>query len=116
MRTHRVQVDGSRLFQGGPYTFPNRVVGAKPIRGVNPDWSLPVPRSPRERRLREWWLRTSPSLVLQAYLRPLGIARIRMLPERGSSDGRTTPFTKREAPAPMLEQDQQAARPAAGNP
>jgi hypothetical protein len=39
------------------------------------------------------------NLVLQAYLRPLGIVRIRMLLERGATEG-TTRFTIREAPAP----------------
>jgi uncharacterized protein YndB with AHSA1/START domain len=92
-----------------PYTFPKWVVGAKRIRGVDPDWPRPgscfhhasgAGGDVTVKDKTELVTMNPPmSLVLQAYLRPLGIVRIRMLMERGSKEG-TTLFTVTESPAP----------------
>lgn len=92
-----------------PHSFPKWVVGAKRIRGVDPDWPRPgsafyhASGAGGELTVRDKTklitMNPPSSLVLQAYLRPLGIVRIRILLERGSSDG-TTLLTMREAPAP----------------
>jgi uncharacterized protein YndB with AHSA1/START domain len=92
-----------------PYSFPKWVVGAKRIRGVDPDWPRPgsafhhasgAGGDVTVKDKTELITMNPPlSLVLQAYLRPLGIVRIRIELDRGSSDG-TTLLTIREAPAP----------------
>lgn len=92
-----------------PYAFPKWVVGAKRIRGVDPDWPRPgsafhhASGAGGEVTVKDKTdlITMDPplSLVLQAYLRPLGIVRIRIELERGSSDT-TTRLTMREAPAP----------------
>lgn len=92
-----------------PYAFPKWVVGAKRIRGVDPDWPRPgscfyhasgAGGDVTVKDKTELVTMNPPaSLVLQAYLRPLGVVRIRMLLERGPNEG-TTLFTIREAPAP----------------
>jgi uncharacterized protein YndB with AHSA1/START domain len=92
-----------------PYSFPKWVVGAKRIRGVDPDWPRPgsafhhASGAGGELTVKDKTelvtMNPPVSLVLQAYLRPLGIVRIRMLLERGPQEG-TTLFTIRESPAP----------------
>jgi uncharacterized protein YndB with AHSA1/START domain len=92
-----------------PYSFPKWVMGAKRIRGVDPDWPRPgsafhhASGAGGELTVKDKTelitMNPPTSLVLQAYLRPLGIVRIRMLLEQGSKEG-TTRFTIREAPAP----------------
>lgn len=92
-----------------PYSFPKWVLGAKRIRGVDPDWPRPGScfhhasgaggDSTVKDKTELVTMNPPASLVLQAYLRPLGIVRIRMLLERGPKEG-TTLFTIREAPAP----------------
>src|SRR5687768_8153983 len=92
-----------------PYSFPKWVMGAKRIRGVDPDWPRPgsafhhasgAGGDVTVKDKTELITMNPPlSLVLQAYLRPLGIVRIRIELDRGSSDG-TTLLTIREAPAP----------------
>ena len=92
-----------------PYSFPKWVVGAKRIRAVDPDWPRPgsafhhASGAGGEVTVKDKTelvtMNPPMSLVLQAYLRPLGIVRIRITLERGSSEG-TTLMTIREAPAP----------------
>lgn len=92
-----------------PYSFPKWVFGAKHIRGVDPDWPRPgsafyhVSGAGGEATVRDKTelitMNPPSSVVLQAYLRPLGIVRIRILLESGPLDG-TTLLTIREAPAP----------------
>lgn len=92
-----------------PYSFPKWVVGAKRIRGIDPDWPRPgsafhhTSGAGGELTVKDKTemvtMNPPMSLVLQAYLRPLGIVRIRMLLERGATEG-TTLFTIQEAPAP----------------
>lgn len=92
-----------------PYSFPKWVVGAKRIRGVDPDWPRPgsafhhASGAGGEITVKDKTVLVTmnppSSLVLQAYLRPLGIVRIRITLERGSAEG-TTLMTMREAPAP----------------
>lgn len=92
-----------------PYAFPKWVVGAKRIRGVDPDWPRPGSAFHHasgaggdvtvKDKTELVTMNPPSSLVLQAYLRPLGIVRIRFELERGSSEN-TTLLTIREAPAP----------------
>lgn len=92
-----------------PYSFPKWVVGAKRIRGVDPDWPRPgsafhhasgaggdVTMKDKTELIT---MNPPVSLVLQAYLRPLGIVRIRIELDRGSSESSTL-LTMGEAPAP----------------
>lgn len=92
-----------------PYSFPKWVFGAKRIRGVDPDWPRPgsafyhASGAGGELTVKDKTelitMNPPSSLVLQAYLRPLGIVRIRILLESGRLAG-TTLLTIREAPAP----------------
>lgn len=92
-----------------PYSFPKWVLGAKRIRGVDPDWPRPgsafhhASGAGGELTVKDKTelitMNPPSSLVLQAYLRPLGIVRIRILLESGRLAG-TTLLTIREAPAP----------------
>jgi uncharacterized protein YndB with AHSA1/START domain len=92
-----------------PHAFPKWVVGAKRIRGVDPDWPRPgsafhhasgAGGEVTVKDKTELVTMNPPlSLVLQAYLRPLGIVRIRIELDPGPS-GNTTRMTIREAPAP----------------
>lgn len=92
-----------------PYAFPKWVVGAKRIRDVDPDW----PRigsafyhasgaggdvTVKDKTVLITMERPQ-SVVFQAYLRPLGIVRIRHYLDLGSSPD-TTRLTLIEAPAP----------------
>jgi uncharacterized protein YndB with AHSA1/START domain len=92
-----------------PYNFPKWVVGAKRIRGVDDDWPRPgsafyhasgaggdVTFKDKTELIT---LNRPQSLVLQAYLRPLGIVRIRLYLDHGSTP-ETTRLTMVEAPAP----------------
>lgn len=92
-----------------PYNFPKWVVGAKRIRDVDPDW----PRIGSafyhasgaggdvtiKDKTELITMERPQSLVLQAYLRPLGIVRIRIYLDLGREQG-TTRLTMLEAPAP----------------
>lgn len=92
-----------------PQSFPRWVVGAKRLTGVDPDWPRPGSafyhasgaggELTTKDKTELITMNPPSSLVLQAYLRPLGIVRIRILLERGSLNG-TTLLTMREAPAP----------------
>src|SRR5687768_7541993 len=113
MSRNRIELPAGRekVFEAllDPYNFPKWVVGAKRIRGVDPDWPRPgsafhhVSGAGGELTVKDKTelITMNPplSLVLQAYLRPLGIVRIRVQLDRGSS-GDSTLLTMREAPAP----------------
>jgi uncharacterized protein YndB with AHSA1/START domain len=113
MSRNRIELpaDPEKVFEilVDPYAFPKWVVGAKRIRGVDPDWPRPGSAFHHasgaggdvtvKDKTELVTMNPPASLVLQAYLRPLGIVRIRIELERGSS-GNTTRLTMREAPAP----------------
>ena len=92
-----------------PYNFPKWVTGAKRIRGVDADWPRPgaafyhASGAGGDVTIKDKTELVSAnrpqSLVLQAYLRPLGIVRIRLYLDHGSSP-ETTCLTIEEAPAP----------------
>jgi uncharacterized protein YndB with AHSA1/START domain len=92
-----------------PYNFPKWVVGAKRIRGVDDDWPRPgsafyhASGAGGEVTVKDKTelvtMNRPQSLVLQAYLRPLGIVRIRLYLDHGSSL-ESTRLTMEEAPAP----------------
>ena len=92
-----------------PYAFPKWVVGARRIRGVDPDWprigsafyhaSGPGGDITVKDKTVLVSMQRPQSLVLEAYLRPLGIVRIRLFLDLGRSPERTR-LTMIEAPAP----------------
>lgn len=92
-----------------PYSFPKWVVGAKAIRGVDADWPRPGSAFYHasgaggnltvKDKTKLITMNRPQSLVLQGYLRPLGIVRIRLYLDHGASL-ETTLLTMEEAPAP----------------
>ncbi|HEX2054266.1 MAG TPA: SRPBCC family protein [Actinomycetota bacterium] len=92
-----------------PYAFPKWVVGAKRIRGVDPEWPrigsafYHASGAGGELTVKDKTelvtMERPQSVVLQAFLRPLGIVRIRLYLDLGRRPD-STKLTMIEAPAP----------------